>query len=133
MYRPRSSFRQRAGNPVSLNGCACAFEALLTAQHMRNSSANSVNQTHRIGRGVPNVHNTEGSYFVFSDSSSVASRRRYICRFCNKPFKAPSNLAEHERIHTGEKPYSCEICGKSFNTKGNMRAHRIVHMKSKLT
>ena len=68
-------------------------------------------------------------HLFLSDADHLPSVMRYFCRFCSKPCKGPSGVAEHERIHTGEKPYSCEICGKSFTTKSNMKAHQIVHLK----
>lgn len=45
------------------------------------------------------------------------------CDICGKAFRWKCNLAEHERIHTKERPYSCRICGKSFAYTSVMSAH----------
>ena len=49
------------------------------------------------------------------------------CRVCQKVFKK-SSLAQHMRIHSGDKPFKCNICNKQFSVKCNMTAHKWVHM-----
>ena len=61
---------------------------------------------------------------------SQKDQKEFACIFCEKKFKFPSHLANHERGHTGEKPYSCEICGKAFRSKGSLKAHRITHLNT---
>lgn len=36
--------------------------------------------------------------------------RKHVCHECGKSFIYKSNLENHERIHSGEKPFACEIC-----------------------
>ena len=65
----------------------------------------------------------------YGHASFSDKKKGHACRYCYKIFNAPSHVAKHERIHTGEKPYCCEICGRGFTEKGNMKVHRSTHMK----
>lgn len=46
-----------------------------------------------------------------------------MCEFCQKSFKLKSNLQEHLRIHTGEKPYECDQCEYKFTSCGSLKHH----------
>lgn len=51
----------------------------------------------------------------------------YPCGFCDKAFSHSSALTQHERIHTGDKPFTCRICNKSFSQSSNLKRHERVH------
>ncbi|XP_043480942.1 zinc finger protein 236-like isoform X2 [Leptopilina heterotoma] len=51
----------------------------------------------------------------------------FICTFCQKEFKKPSDLIRHLRIHTQEKPFKCSHCSRSFALKSTMTAHERTH------
>ncbi|KFV98251.1 Zinc finger protein 574, partial [Eurypyga helias] len=46
------------------------------------------------------------------------------CQECGKAFAIAVRLAEHRRIHTGERPYSCQACGKAYRSFSNLWKHR---------
>ncbi|XP_043968653.1 zinc finger protein 189-like isoform X2 [Gambusia affinis] len=48
------------------------------------------------------------------------------CKVCGKVF-APSNLIDHMRIHTDERPFSCLTCGKSFTMAATLKIHMRIH------
>ncbi|KAH8599955.1 hypothetical protein B0O99DRAFT_590378 [Bisporella sp. PMI_857] len=46
---------------------------------------------------------------------------------CNKQFIQRSALTVHQRVHTGEKPHMCERCGKPFSDSSSLARHRRIH------
>ena len=45
------------------------------------------------------------------------------CTFCEKTFRASTNLNDHIRTHTGEKQFKCVYCQRMFNKRFNMKVH----------
>ena len=47
----------------------------------------------------------------------------FQCNLCQKRFDKVSNVIDHIKTHTDERPYPCSICNRSFAQKGNRDRH----------
>ena len=55
----------------------------------------------------------------------------FYCSFCPKQFKRQREATRHERAHTGEKPYACSMCPKRFTNKSDVAPHERTHTGEK--
>ncbi|GCB85120.1 hypothetical protein scyTo_0025727 [Scyliorhinus torazame] len=54
--------------------------------------------------------------------------RPYRCSSCEKCYKDPATLRQHEKTHWLSRPYPCSICGKKFTQRGTMTRHMRSHL-----
>ncbi|XP_037529070.1 adult enhancer factor 1-like [Rhipicephalus sanguineus] len=56
--------------------------------------------------------------------------RPHKCNICGKAFMQKGNLVTHLRVHTGERPFQCHLCPSTFRQKITLMAHVQTHTKS---
>ncbi|CEG39669.1 cfz1-like protein [Plasmopara halstedii] len=61
--------------------------------------------------------------------SRIKPSKKHECPTCNKQFRGRSELQNHIRTHTGEKPLKCSYsgCSKRYAHSSNLRAHERTH------
>jgi hypothetical protein len=61
--------------------------------------------------------------------SRVKPSKKHECPTCAKQFRGRSELQNHLRTHTGEKPLKCSFagCNKRYAHSSNLRAHERTH------
>ncbi|XP_042218458.1 zinc finger protein OZF-like isoform X2 [Homarus americanus] len=110
--------------------CSCtecgrvfAYQSYLT-DHMKTHIDEKPSKTHIDG----NVKNT---MIQPSQGCQVSVRLIHPCNACGKTFSHRSNLMQHMKVHTPDRPYSCCECGKTFPRKSSLSKHIVVHSSNK--
>ncbi|GCB60440.1 hypermethylated in cancer 2 protein isoform X2 [Scyliorhinus torazame] len=96
------------------------------------------------GKGFPsseqlNAHvetHTEEDLYIKDEADSLAPQslpypndsRPYKCSVCEKSYRDPSTLRQHEKTHWLSRPFPCNICGKMFTQRGTMTRHMRSHL-----
>jgi len=57
-------------------------------------------------------------------------KRDISCKECSKKFCNASDLEEHMRKHTGDRPYTCSICPNAFISQRAVKVHELWHQKN---
>ena len=82
-----------------------------------------------------NNNNNKEHYNIQKIDLKNDKNKYYRCSYkdCNKVFLKQSNLKDHIRARTGEKPYTCSHpwCGKTFSRHLNMKKHEKIHLGNK--
>ncbi|XP_028818408.1 hypermethylated in cancer 1 protein isoform X2 [Denticeps clupeoides] len=97
-----------------------------------NGKSNSTSNTNG-----PSSLNSNSSCLSYLDSKSGQNLpsvgmgeiiRPYRCSSCDKSYKDPATLRQHEKTHWLTRPYPCSICGKKFTQRGTMTRHMRSHL-----
>ena len=51
----------------------------------------------------------------------------HYCNECNYMTQNKSDLVNHSRTHSKEKPFHCELCDQKFSQKGQLKVHVMSH------
>jgi len=71
-----------------------------------------------------------GSILYSKDGHKVQLTNLRHCSVCGKTCTSKSKLAQHMRVHTGERPYQCNECGRKFRQKPHLNTHMGTHWKA---
>uniref|UniRef100_A0A8C1YLV7 Hypermethylated in cancer 1 protein n=1 Tax=Cyprinus carpio TaxID=7962 RepID=A0A8C1YLV7_CYPCA len=108
-------------------------EELNNGSELDNNSNSKLTNAH----GPRSLNNSSGLHSPFLDSKSTQNLhsiglgeiiRPYRCSSCDKSYKDPATLRQHEKTHWLTRPYPCSICGKKFTQRGTMTRHMRSHL-----
>ncbi|KAM6987787.1 LOW QUALITY PROTEIN: hypermethylated in cancer 1 protein [Tautogolabrus adspersus] len=103
---------------------------------MGNINNTSTKNSNTNGYGSLNSSNNLNSLSHLETKSSqglgsggiIEMIRPYRCSSCEKSYKDPATLRQHEKTHWLTRPYPCSICGKKFTQRGTMTRHMRSHL-----
>ncbi|KAI2656287.1 hypothetical protein H4Q32_013167 [Labeo rohita] len=112
-----------------------------TEEELNNGSeldnSNNSNSKPTNAHGPTSLNSSGGLHSPFLDNKSTQNLhsiglgeiiRPYRCSSCDKSYKDPATLRQHEKTHWLTRPYPCSICGKKFTQRGTMTRHMRSHL-----
>ncbi|XP_030632983.1 hypermethylated in cancer 1 protein [Chanos chanos] len=103
-------------------------EELNPGSEMENNSSNSTTCKANSVNGPTSLNANSNHPQSLHTMGMGEMIRPYRCSSCEKSYKDPATLRQHEKTHWLTRPYPCSICGKKFTQRGTMTRHMRSHL-----
>jgi len=74
------------------------------------------------------VYRMQAAHCITAESVATMLKCINVCEYCGKKFTAQKALANHVKLHTGEKNHSCTRCGAKFVQLNSLLVHWTKHI-----
>ncbi|KAE9006720.1 hypothetical protein PF005_g12571 [Phytophthora fragariae] len=124
--------RQSEGTVLTATSAASSTSTSSSVSHLANTLAMNTSKMSAITSNE-NQDKFLEQVEMYSKPKVTKSRvkpsKKHECPTCSKQFRGRSELQNHIRTHTGEKPLKCSYagCSKRYAHSSNLRAHERTH------